>query len=72
MNTMEETLRRYDEFGAPVGVAEAAAWLTIFAIEKRDLSMAREWFAMAEVAAAASNDPDTDKFIAEVRSKLAS
>ena len=66
----EEAVRRYDEMNQPLGVAEGAAWLTIFAIEKGDLALAREWFAKAEVAATASNDPDTDKWIAEVRARL--
>lgn len=66
----EEACERYGEIGAPVGVAEGAAWLTIFAIEKNDIALAHEWFAKAEAAAHASNDPDTDKWIAEVRTRL--
>ncbi len=67
----EEACRRYDEIDLPVGVAEAAAWLTIFAIEKGDDALARKWFSKAEAAANAANDPETDKFIAEVKAKLA-
>ena len=63
----EEAVRRYEKMDQPLGVAEGAAWLTIFAIEEGDLSLAHEWFAKAEAAASAANDPDTDKFIAEVR-----
>lgn len=66
----EEAARRYDEIGLPVGVAEAAAWLTIFAIEKGDIFSAREWFAKAEQAALSAADPATDKFIADVRTRL--
>ncbi|HEX3102298.1 MAG TPA: hypothetical protein VHQ01_10915 [Pyrinomonadaceae bacterium] len=54
------------------GVAEAAAWLTILAIEKGDLPLARQWFEKANTASQASSDPDTHKFIAEVRAKLES
>lgn len=67
----EEAVGRYDEMNQPLGVAEGSAWLTIFAIEKRELPLAREWFAKAEAAAAAANDRDTDKWIAEVRGRLA-
>jgi tetratricopeptide (TPR) repeat protein len=66
----EEAVRRYEEMDMPVGVAEGAAWLTIFAIEKGDQALAREWFAKAEAAATAARDGDTDKWIAEVRAKL--
>ena len=66
----EEAVRRYDEMGQPLGVAEGAAWLAVFAIEKGDLPLADEWFAKAEAADAASNDPDTDKWIADVRARL--
>ena len=66
----EETVRRYENIDAPVGVAEGAAWLTIFAIEKRDPALAKEWFAKAEAAACAANDPDTDRFVAEVRTRM--
>jgi tetratricopeptide (TPR) repeat protein len=66
----EEAVRRYDEMGQPLGVAEGAAWLTIFAIEKGDSALAHEWFAKAEAAAKTANDPDTDKWIAEVRTRL--
>ncbi len=66
----EEAVERYDQIGAPVGTAEAAAWLTIFAVEKGDLPRASEWFAKAAAAASLANDPDTVKFIAEVKEKL--
>lgn len=66
----EEALQRYDDVGVPAGVAEAAAWLSIFAIERDDMPTALEWFERAETAAAAASDPDTDKFIAEVRLRL--
>jgi len=66
----EEAVRRYDAMNQPLGVAEGAAWLTIFAIENEDLARAREWFAKAERAATTLNDGDTDKWIAEVRTRL--
>ncbi len=66
----EEAVRRYDEMDQPLGVAEGTAWLTIFAIEKDDLALAREWFGKAEAAASAARDEDTDKWIAEVRARL--
>lgn len=66
----EEAVRRYDEMGQPLGVAEGAAWLAIFATEKGDPALAHEWFAKAEAAATAAKDGDTDKWIAEVRVKL--
>jgi len=69
----EEACDRYSKVhpnGIGEGVAEAAAWLTIFAIEKGDLSSAKKWFAKASEASGNSGDPDTHKFIAEVRSRL--
>ena len=66
----EEAVKRYDEIGAPAGVAEGAAWLAIFAIEKDDPALAGQWFAKAEAAAQAARDEDTDKFIAEVKARL--
>jgi tetratricopeptide (TPR) repeat protein len=68
----EEAVRRYDEMDQPLGVAEGAAWLTIFAIEKGDMPLAREWFTKAEAAATTARDEDTDKWIAEVRARLTS
>lgn len=67
-----EACERYEDIGAPVGVAEAAAWLTLFALEQGDITLAREWFAKAAAAATESADKDTDKFIAEVLSRLLS
>ena len=66
----EEALRRYEEMSQPLGVAEGAAWLAIFAIEKGDAALARDWFAKAEAAASGAQDGDTDKWIAEVRTRL--
>jgi len=69
----EEACRRYEsvhEHGLGEGVAEAAAWLTIFAIEKGDLQIADEWFAKAGKASAASDDADTHAFIDGVRTRL--
>jgi len=66
----EEAVRRYDDMGQPLGVAEGAAWLTVFALENGDQALAHEWFGKAESAARAANDPGTDKFIAEVRARM--
>jgi len=68
----EEAVRRYEEMNEPLGVAEGAAWLAIFAIEKGDRALANKWFEKAEQAANIANDADTDKWIADVRAKLAS
>ncbi|MEQ1646845.1 MAG: hypothetical protein ABL959_25545, partial [Pyrinomonadaceae bacterium] len=68
----EEAVRRYETMNEPLGVAEGAAWLAIFANEKGEPQLAREWLAMAEQAANRADDSDTDKWIAEVRAKLMS
>lgn len=68
----EEAVRRYDAMNQPLGVAEGAAWLAVFAIENGDRALASEWFAKAEAAATVARDGDTDKWIAEVRAKLVS
>lgn len=65
-----EAVKRYDEMDQALGVAEGAAWLTIFAIERGDAEQAKEWFARAEAAAAEAYDPDTQRWIAEVRGRL--
>ncbi len=39
-------------------------------IEKGDRELAHEWFARACEASAESSDPDTHKFIAEVKARL--
>ena len=54
----------------PAGVAEGAAWLTIYAIENGKLALAHEWFAKAEAAAAKARDEGTDKWINEVKARL--
>jgi hypothetical protein len=69
----EEACRRYENIhpnGLGEGVAEAAAWLTIFAIESGDVPLADKWFAKANEASSRSNDPDTHKFIDDVRKRL--
>ena len=69
----EEACRHYETVhknGLGDGVAEAAAWLTIFAIEKADIALAEQWFAKARNASAESGDPDTHKFVDDVRSRL--
>lgn len=66
----EEAVRRYEAMNQPHGVAEGAAWLAVFAIEKGDEQFAQEWLGKAEVAASQAQDKDTDKWIAEVKSRL--
>jgi tetratricopeptide (TPR) repeat protein len=69
----EEAHDRYRQVGPGglgEGVAEAAAWLTIFAIEAGDRELANSWFARASEASSASGDPDTHKFVAEVKDRL--
>ena len=65
-----EAFTRYEKLGILEGVAGAGAWLTIFAIERNDLASAHEWFEKADAASARSEDPDTHKFVNEVRSRL--
>ena len=67
----EEAVRRYSQMNEPLGVAEGAAWLAIFANEKGDAALARKWLEKAESAAAQARDRDTDKWVAEVREKMA-
>ncbi|MBK9154635.1 MAG: ankyrin repeat domain-containing protein [Chloracidobacterium sp.] len=69
----EEAHDRYVKIGPGglgEGVAEAAAWLTIFALDKNDLELARKWFEQARKASSASDDPETHKFIAEVEARF--
>ena len=66
----EEAVRRYDRMGQPLGVVEGAAWLAIFAHEKGDKDAARTWLAKAGSAASEARDPDTDKWIAEARTRI--
>lgn len=69
----EEAYERYSKVGGGTiaeGIAEAAAWLTIIAIEAKDLDRARDWFARAQDASSRSTDPDTHKFVDEARQRL--
>jgi tetratricopeptide (TPR) repeat protein len=69
----EEAHDRYSRVhpqGLGEGVAEAAAWLTILALEKNDLKLAEEWFNRAREASERSGDADTHKFINEVGVRL--
>jgi len=66
----EEACRRYEEVGIHEGVAEGAAWLTKFALERNDVPAARRWFETASLASSLSNDPATHKFVDEVRRQL--
>jgi tetratricopeptide (TPR) repeat protein len=69
----EEAHDRYKQVGPRglgEGVAEAAAWLTIFAIESGDRGLAEKWFESASEASSASSDPDTHEFVATVEARL--
>ena len=66
----EEAAKRYKDVSAPAGEAEAAAWLTIFAMEGHDLKLAGSWFEKAKDAADRAGDKDTFKFIQDVRKRL--
>jgi len=66
----EEAVGRYYVMDQPLGVAEGAAWLAIFALDNGDHELAREWFAKAESASNSSPDEDTAKWIAEVQARL--
>jgi len=69
----EEACDRYGRIhpdGLGEGVAEAAAWLTILALEREDLDVAGKWFARASEASSRSQDPATHKFVEEVRGRL--
>jgi tetratricopeptide (TPR) repeat protein len=66
----EEACGRYEQVKIWAGVAEAAGWLTIFAIEAGDREIARRWCTKAEDAAARAGDADTDRFVADVREQL--
>jgi tetratricopeptide (TPR) repeat protein len=66
----EEAHDRYAKVhpnGLGEGVAEAAAWLTIFAINAGDRERAEEWLARAAEASRKSQDADTHKFVAKVK-----
>ena len=66
----EEAAKRYEDLNAAVGVAESAAWLTIFAIEINDLELAGTWFRKAKEAADRSSDAATFSFIDEVQKRF--
>lgn len=66
----EEAVGRYYVMDQPLGVAEGAAWLAIFAHEKGEYELAREWFVKAESASDSTPDEDTEKWIAEVQDRL--
>lgn len=69
----EEAHDRYrsvHDHGLGEGVAEAAAWLTIFALDESDRPRAEKWLTRASEASARSQDPDTHKFIADVRTRF--
>jgi hypothetical protein len=65
-----ETVERYDKVGIVEGLAEGTAHLTLFAVDAGDIDRARIWFSRAEAASSQSNDPDTHKFVNDVRARL--
>ena len=69
----EEAHDRYRKLGPDglgEGVAEAAAHLTLLALDDGNADLALKWFARASAASEASSDPDTHKLIAEVKARL--
>jgi tetratricopeptide (TPR) repeat protein len=65
-----EAVERYEKVGIVEGIAEGTAHLTLFALEKGDLDLARIWFARAEAASSRSNDPATHRFVDDIRARL--
>jgi tetratricopeptide (TPR) repeat protein len=68
----EEAFRRYKDLDLPVAIAEAAAWLAIFALDANETAEAQTWFAIASEAAERANDHDTFKFVGEVNQRITS
>jgi tetratricopeptide (TPR) repeat protein len=69
----EEAHDRYKQVGPGglgEGVAEAAGWLTIFAIEAGNRRRAEKWFERAREASSASSDSQTHEFVAEVEARF--
>lgn len=66
----EEAHERYARVGIIEGVAESAAHLTVLALDGNDPARAVSWFARASEASERSHDPDTHKFIDEVRVRV--
>lgn len=65
-----EAFKRYKELDLPVAIAEAAAWLAIFALDANEMEQAREWHRVAMEAAERANDSDTFAFIDSVTKGL--
>jgi len=65
-----EAMDRYENVGIADGIVEGKLHLAHFAIDRGDLSEARNWFEQADAAAARSDDPDKHKFVAEVKARL--
>ena len=66
----EEAYGRYEGVGVAAGSAEAAGRLTLFALDRGDAEVAREWFAKANTAAEASGDPTTREFISQISARF--
>lgn len=60
----------YVAVNVPAGVAESAARLALLAGRQGDLQRSREWLSKANVAAGASDDPETLQYIGEVGTQL--
>jgi tetratricopeptide (TPR) repeat protein len=60
-----EAVERYERLGIVEGVVEGELHLARFALERGDIVGARRLLDKAHQGAAASNDPDTHKFVAE-------
>lgn len=66
----QETHDLYAAVNATTGVAESAAWLAILAHRQGDRKRSHEWLNEASLAADASRDPDSLKFIRKVRTQI--
>ncbi len=62
----------YTSVDVPAGVAESAARLAILAWRQGDGSQSREWLSAAKAAADASEDPNSLRYVAQVRAMIES
>lgn len=60
----------YVVVNVPAGVAESAARLALLARHQGDLQRSREWFSEAMAAADATDDPETQQYIREVKTQI--
>lgn len=60
----------YVAVDVPAGIAESAARLALLVRRQGDLRRGREWLSEAIAAAAATDDPETQQYIREVRAQI--